>query len=657
MWLINTETLELEHVLDHEATEYAILSHTWEDGEVTFQEFCDRRRDENGHVGARAKKGWRKIERLCALTRGYGPRRLRYAWVDTCCIDKTSSAELSEAINSMYRWYADSAVCFAYLGDLAPRDHQNPNGNGNSNIGFQDGGPMLSGIARDEERVDDTKNDPSAPGFVDDIFQCRWWTRGWTLQELIAPVKLIFLDRDFNLRGTKVSLHSKIAERTGIEKKILLHRKPLASAHVARRMSWAAERQTTRAEDAAYSLMGIFDINMPLLYGEGSKAFLRLQEEICRRSNGDLTLFAWAADAPPVATGKKDRDETFKNGDADPEYRGILARHPREFLGAKTLGKQPGELHRGELSVTNKGIRIDGTELLHAPDRGLFLRLGRLQPDEAQPGKGNMYVQLAKTMDGYVRAHADRVFYGLASSGGATHWLPPENVYVASDLSPSDRDKVAKQRKHMVRFSAPAAPETSGRHVIRLGQATYPRHFWDRHESAALLDFASQQEGLVELVATLSDGHTTGRLVLAWSSYMAGVEGRRNRRQSALKYALLDARSPHWDAVSATLRGAGGGRAVDRLLRYEVLNEGPLVRYGEGTARLRHWIAGEEVQVDVTVSRPDLPDRWRMWTVEVSCGDADGGKEVADDGRGIQLGNTDSPEKRLLAHAATWKTF
>ncbi|KAK7950970.1 uncharacterized protein PG986_006698 [Apiospora aurea] len=614
MWLINVDTLELEHVLDHETTEYAILSHTWEEDEVTFQEFRDHRR-RGDDVAVRAKQGWRKIERFCALARGHGGRRLRYAWVDTCCIDKTSSAELSEAINSMYRWYADSA-------------NGGPDADADGDVG---------GVAALDEKGgdDDARTAPSASGLVDDIFQCRWWTRGWTLQELIAPGKLIFLDRDFNLRGNKVSLHSKIAERTGIEKKILLHRKPLSSAHVARRMSWAAERQTTRAEDAAYSLMGIFDINMPLLYGEGSKAFLRLQEEICRRSNGDLTLFAWTADAPPVATGKK-KGAGAVDGEGDPEYRGILARHPREFLSAKTLGKQPGELHRGELSVTNKGIRIDGTELLHAPALGLFLRLGRLQPDAAQPGKGNMYVQLAKTMDGYVRANADRVFYGLASSGGVTHWLPPENVYVASDLSPSDRDKVAKQRKHMVREGG-----GGGRPVIRLGQATYPRHFWDRHESAALLDFASQQEGLVELVATLADGHTTGRLVLAWSSYMAGVEGRRNKRQNALKYALLDARSPHWEAVSATLRGLSGGRAVDRLLRYGVLNEGPLVRHGEGTARHRHWIAGEEVVVTVAVSRPDLPDRWRMWTVEVACGgdgDGDGGKEAAEESGRIRQG-------------------
>ncbi|KAK8082717.1 HET-domain-containing protein [Apiospora saccharicola] len=650
MWLINIETLELEHVLDHETTEYAILSHTWEDGEVTFQEFRD-----GGQEAARAKKGWRKIERFCEVVRLYSHCRLRYAWVDTCCIDKTSSAELSEAINSMYRWYADSAICYAYLWDLAPRGHSNDNKSQDQRS--SDGQSLVM-----VEEAGDEKND-LAPGLVDDIFQCRWWSRGWTLQELIAPGKLMFLDRDFNYRGSKVSLHSKISEATGIEKKILLHRKSLDSVHVARRMSWAATRQTTRTEDTAYSLMGIFDINMPLLYGEGSKAFLRLQEEICRRSNGDLTLFGWTANSP--AKGVKGQEVT-------PEFRGILARHPREFLNAKTLGKQPGELHRGELSVTNKGIRIDGTELLHAPALGLFLRLGRLQPDDAQPGKGNMYVQLTKTMDGYVRANADRVFYGLASTMD-THWLPPENVYVATDLSPSDQDKVAKQRQHMVRFTAAAPTPTlsydgrnnsSSSSSVRLGQATYPRHFWDRHESATLLDFAAQQEGLMELLATLADGVTTSRLVLVWSSYMAPVEGRRNKRQNALKHTLLDARSPHWDAISATLRGRSGGRAVDRLLRYEVLEgKDALVHHGEGVSKYGTRIAGEEVEVTVTVSRPDLQDRWRMWNVEVSCdgggggGGADGviGQEEVDGSSRIH--ELDPPAKRMLVHAATWKTL
>ncbi|KAK7988359.1 tRNA (carboxymethyluridine(34)-5-O)-methyltransferase [Apiospora arundinis] len=653
MWLINVETLELEHVLDHTKTAYAILSHTWEDGEVTFQEFRDHRDDV-----ARAKKGFRKIERVCELARGYSDR-LRYAWVDTCCIDKTSSAELSEAINSMYRWYADSTICYAYLGDLAPRKDDGSNGPQVQPDGDGDGDG--DDVVMTEES--DTRSE-AAPGLTRSLFRCRWWSRGWTLQELIAPVKLIFLDHDFKYRGTKLSLHTRITETTGIEKKILLNRKPLSSVHVARRMSWAASRETTRAEDAAYSLMGLFDINMPLLYGEGSKAFLRLQEEICRRSNGDLTLFAWSADAPVSLAGED-------GVDSGTEFRGILARHPREFLSAKTLGKQPGELHKGELSVTNKGIRIDGTELLHAPELGVFLRLGRLQPDDAQPGKGNMYVQLTKTMEGYVRTRADQVFYGLASTY-ETYWLPPENVYVASDLSPSEKEKVAKQRKHMVRFAASASaasaaassPTVSGTGAgrggggggsIRLGQATYPDHFWDRHQSATLLDFTSQQEGLVELVATLSDGCTTGRLVLAWSSYMAPVEGRRNKRQSALKYTVLDARSPHWNLVSAALRGTGGGRTVDRLLRYEVL-EGPLVRHGEGVSTFSHLrIAGEDVEVALAVTRPEgRSPRWRTWRVDVSYSSS---QEAAMDETQRILQDIDGPGKRPLVHAATWKTL
>ncbi|KAK8113863.1 hypothetical protein PG999_005932 [Apiospora kogelbergensis] len=276
-----------------------------------------------------------------------------------------------------------------------------------------------------------------------------------------------------------------------------------------------------------------------------------------------------------------------------------------------------------------------------------------------------MYVHLTKTMEGYVRTRADQVFFGLASRWN-THWLPPENVYVACDLSLSDQQKVAKQRRNMVHFTAAAASPPSpsgaggqGRRSIRLGQATYPLHFWDRHESATLLDFAAQQEGLVELVATLADGCTTGRLVLAWSSYMAPVEGRRNKRQSALKYTLLDARSPYWEAASATLRGTSGGRAVDRLLRYEVL-EGPLVRHGEGVSKYDQLrIAGEDVEVTLTITRPEgNPLRWRTWKVEVSCdGGGGGGNQGALDENSRISQDIDAPEKRPLFHAATWKTL
>lgn len=282
MKLLNCSTLEIEEFFGTSIpTSYAILSHRWEADEVTYQDVTNR----PGTLAQR--RGWAKIRETCrvALERGHD-----YAWVDTCCIDKTSSAELSEAINSMFKWYADAAVCFAFLSDVD--SHQT---------------------------------------FAESL----WFTRGWTLQELVAPREILFFDRDWDLVGTRAQLCDVIHERTGVSDKILLHgsasgprprgiRSLLSSIPVAVRMSWAAGRMTTREEDRAYSLLGLFGVNMPMLYGEGSGAFMRLQEEIIKQT-ADLTLFAWT----DVSRGSTDQESE--------EYRGILATSPDEFRGSGNL--------------------------------------------------------------------------------------------------------------------------------------------------------------------------------------------------------------------------------------------------------------------------------------------------------------------------------
>ncbi len=196
-----------------------------------------------------------KIRRACAVALAHG---YSYIWIDSCCIDKTSSAELSEAINSMYTWYQNAAVSYAFLADV-PSD-QNPRAD---NSAFR---------------------------------QSRWFTRGWTLQELLAPPVVFFLSRDWQVIGTKTSLGQIIENITTIPFSVLTFQSPLRDVSVARRLSWASNRRTTRVEDEAYSLIGIFDINMPTLYGEGQRAFIRLQEEILRRIP-DQTLFTWGSRA------------------------------------------------------------------------------------------------------------------------------------------------------------------------------------------------------------------------------------------------------------------------------------------------------------------------------------------------------------------------
>jgi hypothetical protein len=243
MRLINTATFEITLFLQSQLPEYAILSHTWGDQEVSLQDM------QSGT--ASGKKGYVKIVGCCkkAAEDGY-----IYCWVDTVCIDKTSSAELSEAINSMYRWYQRAAVCYVYLEDLL---------------------------------------EPSAARFA----ASRWFTRGWTLQELIAPAMVEFYDASWKEYGTRTSLHFEIATITGIDPNVLIG-EDTSVFNVATKMSWAARRTTTRVEDEAYCLMGLFQVNMPLLYGEGRRAFRRLQEEIIR-AREDYTIFVWQSGDSP----------------------------------------------------------------------------------------------------------------------------------------------------------------------------------------------------------------------------------------------------------------------------------------------------------------------------------------------------------------------
>ncbi|KAI0702583.1 heterokaryon incompatibility protein-domain-containing protein [Earliella scabrosa] len=250
MWVLEAPTLLLHFFTSPEKVPggYAILSHVWEGNEQTFQDVEQLR---HFSLEERRERVSPKIRNFCDLADREG---YLWVWIDTCCIDKTSSAELSEAINSMFRYYTLAHVCYVYLSDVpTPQD-----------------APMTHGTFR----------------------KSRWHTRGWTLQELIAPRMVFFLSDSWKYIGSKAALAHRLYAITGIPASILrLARKPRDFC-IAQRMSWAARRETTRPEDEAYCLLGIFDINMPTLYGEGRKAFRRLQEEIMKQSS-DTTLFAW----------------------------------------------------------------------------------------------------------------------------------------------------------------------------------------------------------------------------------------------------------------------------------------------------------------------------------------------------------------------------
>lgn len=296
MRLLNIRTFDLEEFFDTKIPPYAILSHRWYETEVTFKQMAKRTAPEGPSL--------RKIRQFCELV---GQNSLEWAWIDTCCIDKRSSAELSEAINSMFKWYGGADICCVYLSDVL--------------------------------RLGDNDFDAK-------FASSSWFTRGWTLQELLAPRDLIFYDARWAELGNKRKLRKKIAAITGIDSVSLMRPERCSwpsydgGASIATKMSWAARRVTSRSEDIAYCLFGLFGVNMPLLYGEGGeKAFLRLQIEIINTSD-DESIFAWSADM---------------------ESSGLLATEPRFFESSRDFMRyQPAVVDdRPRFWMTNKGLAVD----------------------------------------------------------------------------------------------------------------------------------------------------------------------------------------------------------------------------------------------------------------------------------------------------------
>lgn len=261
MRLLNVYTKQLEEFPDN-VPKYAILSHTWGQDEVVFQDLSN--------PSHKQKSGYAKIEGCC---RQAIDDRYNYVWVDTCCIDKSSSTELSEAINSMFKWYKSAEICYVYLVDV-PEDDE----------------PYTASSA---------------------FRKSRWFKRGWTLQELIAPPRIAFFSNSWTVlfrfiksgimlgesaRRTSTQqctgIENLLAEITTIPADIFISQNRYKATPKGARLSWASSRRTTRDEDLAYCLLGLVEVNMPLLYGEGMRSFVRLQEEILKTSN-DLSILAW----------------------------------------------------------------------------------------------------------------------------------------------------------------------------------------------------------------------------------------------------------------------------------------------------------------------------------------------------------------------------
>lgn len=346
--------LELIEKWGQDIPPYAILSHTWfsnADDEVLF---CDVRDGTYEH-----KKAFPKV--LSAMERavldGYG-----HLWIDTCCIDKTSSVELSEAINSMYKYYEDAEICYAFLADV-------------SSLG-------------------------------EDFEASRWWRRGWTLQELLAPNNVQFFSADWNFLGNKMQLQSRVSQISGIDVDYLAGTRPIHHASIASRMFWASFRQTTREEDIAYCLMGLFGVNMPMLYGEGGrKSFLRLREEIMKISK-DQSIFAW-----------------IQPDNAEDTCCGLLANSPRDFkhTGSTIPYSQLGEYI--PFTMTARGLHA--TLPLTQKEDGMYF--AALQCPVPGRGYNDWLAVYLKRLSGGSNLFA-RVKSGILAS--CSELGKPESIYV-----------------------------------------------------------------------------------------------------------------------------------------------------------------------------------------------------------------------------------
>ncbi|KAL1597934.1 hypothetical protein SLS60_008422 [Paraconiothyrium brasiliense] len=296
------------------------------------------------------QRGYDKIDKACEAVCDFAHehnRNLEWIWIDSCCIDKSNDDERSEAINSMYQWYARSYVCIVYLEDV------------------------------------DT--------WVEASFS-EWFKRGWTLQELIAPERVLFYNKHWHGCGSRNDYSpglsdqtqypfkdrsDHIADITKIDVSLLrlsnrrAIKRRLDSIPACQKMAWSSDRKTTKDEDMAYCLIGIFDIpHMYLKRGEGRRAFIRLQEEIVKRNN-DLTLFAWklqrdAGDAclDDNRLGNEELSQgatsqlPFTDSDATSDLHGVFACGPCHFRHASRIEPTQLAVYNDEITVTSRGVKL-----------------------------------------------------------------------------------------------------------------------------------------------------------------------------------------------------------------------------------------------------------------------------------------------------------
>jgi hypothetical protein len=413
MRLLHSTEWRFKDFFDSSTPPYAILSHRWSSDEVSYQELqlAIKLRTATGPIRLPGL-GFSKIE---ACRRGASKDSLQWTWIDTCCINKESSAELSEAINSMYRWYEEAQVCYVYLSDVECRpSYQN----------LSEDGDHLGKVVNNEEDAHSDISDGSSGEDVNEdemipitfrvartriqaleaIRKSNWFTRGWTLQELLAPQTIIFYDRLWKVIDSRDELADTIQAATGIENEYLYgknrhHR--IRAASVAKKMSWLAGRSTSRVEDMAYCMLGLFDVNMPLLYGEGERSFTRLQLAIIT-NNDDESIFAWDLTRDRAPGSPFLRRDNFKFG--------MLAPAPSNFADSgRVCPYEECEqvVDRLPYAMTNQGLRFE----VMVPSEH-----GDGDPEFTFVLKLNCYEQ------GVSRRFPVKIVLGKSASGGSKQW-------------------------------------------------------------------------------------------------------------------------------------------------------------------------------------------------------------------------------------------
>ncbi|KAF2206675.1 hypothetical protein CERZMDRAFT_115665 [Cercospora zeae-maydis SCOH1-5] len=272
-----------------DSNKYAILSHRWlpeDDQEVRYADIVNQKDD------LKSKPGWNKLQWCRQQAAADG---LPHVCADTACIDKSSSQELTESINSMYQWYKDAEVCYVYLQDMP-----------------------------------DSETWP---------IECTWFTRAWTLQEMIAPARVKFYSQSWRVICNLDDIVPDIAELTGVHESLWKEQRSLSTFSVAQKISWASARTSTKVEDRAYSLLGLLGASMPVVYGEGANAFQRLQEEILRTGSDD-SIFAFRVPG-----------ELHKIGPFETAC--LLARSPDDFRGCSNIITYNEHVSTGYQAVAN----------------------------------------------------------------------------------------------------------------------------------------------------------------------------------------------------------------------------------------------------------------------------------------------------------------